>query len=83
MRKNHRIQRALTETWLDLPITANVNIDNTCNAYYDGSVNFFRSGGGCNNSGEIADTVSSAEEVGPELNYLIEVLAGSGRESGS
>lgn len=29
----------------------NVNINNTCNAFYDGaSINFFISGGGCNNS---------------------------------
>ena len=32
-----------------------VNLDSTCNAYYDGNVNFYRSGGGCNNTGRIAD----------------------------
>jgi len=36
-------------------LTSNVNINKDCNAYFDGSVNFFRSGGGCNNSGRIAD----------------------------
>ncbi len=31
---------------------ANVNLNDTCNAYYDySSINFFRAGGGCNNTG--------------------------------
>ncbi|MCA9567883.1 MAG: hypothetical protein KC656_08575, partial [Myxococcales bacterium] len=34
-----------------------VNIDDACNAYYDGTVNFFRSGQGCQNTGRIADVV--------------------------
>jgi MYXO-CTERM domain-containing protein len=37
--------------------TANVNIDDVCNAYFDGTVNFFRSGGGCNNTGRLADVI--------------------------
>ena len=37
---------------------ANVNINSNCNAFWDGnSVNFFRAGGGCNNTGEIADVM--------------------------
>lgn len=32
-----------------------VNLDGTCNAYFDGSVNFFRKGDGCNNTARIAD----------------------------
>ena len=33
-----------------------MNIDARCNAFYDGnSVNFYRSGGGCNNTGDIHD----------------------------
>lgn len=32
-----------------------VNINDNCNAYYDGNLNFFRAGSGCNNTGEIAD----------------------------
>lgn len=37
-------------------LRSNVN-DNSgsCNAYYDGNVNFYTAGGGCNNTGEIAD----------------------------
>ncbi|MGH6961643.1 MAG: hypothetical protein ACREE7_14265, partial [Dongiaceae bacterium] len=41
--------------WLNAQITANMNINNTCNAFWNGStINFYRSGGGCRNTGEIA-----------------------------
>jgi Zn-dependent metalloprotease len=41
--------------WLNGTVTANMNINNTCNAFWDGTtVNFYRSGGGCSNTGEIA-----------------------------
>jgi hypothetical protein len=41
--------------WLDGTVTANMNINDTCNAFWDGStVNFYRSGGGCSNTGELA-----------------------------
>jgi Zn-dependent metalloprotease len=41
--------------WLAGTVTANMNINATCNAFWDGStVNFYRSGGGCSNTGEIA-----------------------------
>lgn len=43
--------------WLESKMTANVNLNRTCNAFYSGSVNFFRSGGGCNNTGEILDVM--------------------------
>ncbi len=44
-----------SNTWLTGQLTANVNINQTCNAYWNGStINFFRSGGGCGNTGEIA-----------------------------
>jgi hypothetical protein len=37
---------------------ANVNLNQVCNAYYDGqSINFFRAGGGCTNTGENGDVV--------------------------
>jgi len=40
----------------DLPVTSNVNLNSSCNAYYDGnSVNFYKSGGSCNNTGRLAD----------------------------
>jgi Zn-dependent metalloprotease len=41
--------------WLNGTLTANMNINQTCNAFWNGStVNFYRSGGGCSNTGEIA-----------------------------
>jgi hypothetical protein len=43
-------------SWLGSKLTAEVNFSDTCNAYWnpsDGTVNFFMSGGGCGNSGEI------------------------------
>src|SRR5262249_56912033 len=44
-----------TNTWLQQQLTDNINIDATCNAYWNGAtVNFYKSGGGCNNTGEIA-----------------------------
>ena len=44
-----------SRTWLTSQLTDNVNLNQTCNAYWNHtSVNFFKSGGGCNNTGEIA-----------------------------
>jgi Zn-dependent metalloprotease len=57
-------------TWLDQPLTSYVNISDTCNAYYDGDVNFFRSGGGCNNTGEIADVITHEWGHGLDNNTL-------------
>ncbi|MGA9751675.1 MAG: fibronectin type III domain-containing protein [Acidobacteriota bacterium] len=43
-----------SNTWLRGQLTDNVNLDQTCNAYWSGtSVNFFKSGGGCSNTGEL------------------------------
>jgi len=40
--------------WLAQKLTANVDLNNTCNAFWNGTtVNFYRSGGGCSNTGEI------------------------------
>ena len=39
-------------------LTASVNdTSSSCNAYYDGNLNFYEAGGGCNNTGQIADVV--------------------------
>jgi hypothetical protein len=44
-----------SNTWLNQQLLVNVNLNQTCNAYWNGtSLNFFRSGGGCNNTGEIS-----------------------------
>jgi hypothetical protein len=50
-------KRWLNIGWLDTNIAANVNIASTCNAFWNGTANFYRSGGGCNNTGEIADVM--------------------------
>ncbi|HEY7409347.1 MAG TPA: hypothetical protein VII13_01315 [Vicinamibacteria bacterium] len=44
-----------TNTWLQNRLTTNVNLNQTCNAFWNGvSINFYRSGGGCRNTGELA-----------------------------
>ncbi len=41
--------------WLEDQLTANMNINQSCNAFWDGStINFYRSGGNCANTGELA-----------------------------
>ena len=41
--------------WLTSQLTDRVNLNQACNAYWDHtSVNFFKSGGGCANTGELA-----------------------------
>ncbi len=46
-----------SNSWLQSKLTDNVNINSTCNAYWDGAVNFYKSGGGCRNTAEIAGVV--------------------------
>jgi hypothetical protein len=44
-----------SNVWLQSQLPTNVNISDVCNAFYNfTSINFFRSGGGCRNTGEIA-----------------------------
>ncbi|HEY3568118.1 MAG TPA: hypothetical protein VGP73_09320 [Thermoanaerobaculia bacterium] len=44
-----------SNTWINQQLTVNVNLNQTCNAYWNGStLNFFKSGGGCANTGQIA-----------------------------
>ncbi|MCB9689982.1 MAG: hypothetical protein H6735_33385, partial [Alphaproteobacteria bacterium] len=45
-----------TVRMMSVDLVSNVNVNQSCNAYYDGrSVNFFRSSNQCNNTGQIAD----------------------------
>jgi hypothetical protein len=56
-------------SWLQAKLTVNVNLNQTCNAYWDdiaGTINFFRSGGGCANTGEISSV--SLHEYGHGLD---------------
>lgn len=45
----------------------NVNINDSCNAYFDGDLNFYRAGNDCNNTGQIADV--SYHEWGHGFHY--------------
>lgn len=42
-------------SWGSERITSYVNLNSSCNAYFDGNVNFYREGSGCNNTARIAD----------------------------
>lgn len=55
-RINEKARGILTgNAWLQTKVTANMNLNQVCNAYWDGNaVNFFKSGSGCSNTGEIA-----------------------------
>jgi hypothetical protein len=45
-----------SNSWNNGQVTSNMNLNQTCNAYWNGStVNFFKSGGGCGNTGELPD----------------------------
>jgi hypothetical protein len=55
-------------TWLQSKLPTNVNINNTCNAFWSGgTINFYRSGGGCRNTGELAGVFD--HEWGHGLDY--------------
>ena len=63
-------------TGLDEPLTVRVNINQTCNAYWDGnSINFFMEGGGCPNTGRVAGVVY--HEYGHGINDRQYMQAGS------
>jgi hypothetical protein len=44
-------------TYPNQRITANVSRNSTCNAYWDGTINFYVAGDGCANTGQIMDVV--------------------------
>ncbi|MDP2701829.1 MAG: erythromycin esterase family protein, partial [Candidatus Rokubacteria bacterium] len=60
--------------WLNIPwygqnVGITTNIAQTCNAFWNGStLNFFRSGGGCNNTGEIRDVMQHEWGHGHDQN---------------
>ena len=54
-------------------VDSHVNMDQTCNAYFDGDLNFFRAGSGCNNTGRMADV--NYHEWGHGFHYY-SLLAG-------
>jgi len=53
--------------WLNQQLTAKVNLNATCDAFWDlSALNFFKSGGGCADTGEIAEI--SLHELGHGLD---------------
>ena len=54
--------------WLTQRLTANMNVSNTCNATWNGSVNFFRAGNGCSNTGELMPVVHHEWGHGMDAN---------------
>jgi cysteine-rich repeat protein len=70
-----------TLAWLDEQIVANVDLQQTCNAFYaGGTLNFFHEGNGCANTGTIADVVYHEFEHGVHEH---EVIPGVGQIDGS
>jgi len=51
-------------------IIANVSLNETCNAYWNGSINFFREGNGCANTGEIQGVVHHEFGHGVQNNLI-------------
>jgi hypothetical protein len=66
--------------WLSSPLPSNVNLQQTCNAFWDGnSVNFFRdSGSQCRNTGEIAGVVDHEWGHGMDNNGVNANIANPG-----
>ncbi|MBI4931522.1 MAG: T9SS type A sorting domain-containing protein [Bacteroidetes bacterium] len=58
-----------TFTTEDIPINTYVDVSGSCNAFYNGAVNFYAAGGGCNATSIINDVVY--HEYGHGLNYDI------------
>ena len=65
-----------SNTWLMARLTSNMNINNTCNAFWNGStINFYRSGGGCANTGEIAAVFVHEWGHGMDANDVVGGIA--------
>ena len=67
---NRMVRRVVTNNnWLNNnQITGRANLNSTCNAYYSGSINFYRSGSGCSNTGQIFDVVAHEYGHGVDAN---------------
>ncbi len=66
-------------TWLEGQLLATMNINQTCNANWNGvGVNFYRSGGGCNNTGELAGVFDHEWGHGMDANDANPGISSSG-----
>lgn len=66
---------------LELETRVTVNIDDACNAYaFDNTINFFRAGGGCQNTGLIADVIH--HEYG-HVAHILGLIPGVGLFDGA
>ncbi len=64
------------ETWLSTTMTANMNINQNCNAFWNGSsINFYRSGGNCLNTGELQGVVDHEWGHGMDNNDSVPVVS--------
>ncbi len=67
-----------SNSWLNAQLTSNMNINQTCNAFWNGStVNFYRSGGGCRNTGELAGVFDHEWGHGLDDNDAVGSLSNS------
>jgi len=65
-----------SNSWLQGRLTSNMNINSTCNAFWNGStINFYRSGGGCSNTGEIAGVFDHEWGHGMDANDVVGGIA--------
>jgi hypothetical protein len=81
--KLYTAQITPTLGWIGRQLTSNVNINDNCNAFWDGqTVNFFRSGGGCNNTGRIASIIYHEYGHGYHGNLTGRVVGSIGEGSG-
>jgi hypothetical protein len=63
-------------SWLQQRLTSNMNINQSCNAFWGGgTVNFYRSGGGCFNTGEIAGVFDHEWGHGLDDNDAVPTIA--------
>ncbi len=66
-------------TWLQQQLTSNVNFPQTCNAFWNGvTVNFYRSGGGCANTGELAGVIDHEWGHGMDDNDAVPSISNPG-----
>ncbi len=69
-------------TFMDFPMITRVDrTDGDCNAFYDGSVNFYAQGGGCNATALFNDVIF--HEYGHGINYYFYDFKGGNFNNGS